>query len=155
MNNGFTAATDTIDTRGTYLASCNNYASTLTMLEDFYLTFDFNQPTTINALYVWNYVYYNNTLGSASPANGVKDYTLTFYSGIGGTGSVIGTVFVGTLAKALFNDVNPAQIVPLPVGYANVRSVVMHVTSGYGGTNFTGMDELAFSIATPVETPLK
>jgi hypothetical protein len=103
MNEGFTAATNTIDTRVDYFAAGNNYATASDTISNFNLSFEFDQPAIIDGMHVWNYVYGNGTLGSTSPTSGVKGYTLTFY---GGARTVIGNVFTGTLAPATFNALN-------------------------------------------------
>jgi hypothetical protein len=72
---------------------------------NFNLTFEFNQATIVDGMFIWNYVYRNATSGSTSPLSGVKEYSLTFYSGSGATGSV----YSGTLQQAQYNALNMAQ----------------------------------------------
>ena len=146
MNNGFTSPANTINTTADYLAAGNNYATASGTTAPFNLTFEFATPTDLYGLHVWNYIYRNgSTGGNTSDTFGVNSYTLTFYNGAGGTGSTIGSVYSGTLAKAKFNALNPAESVFFNSTYAAVRSVVMRVITNQGGTSFTGMDEVAFS----------
>lgn len=148
VNNGFVSPTNTIDTTTTYAAAGNNYATLNGTTANFDLTFNFNNAVDLSAMYVWNYVY-RTSGGAGSGTPGVNAYTLTFYSGSDGTGSVIGS-FSGNLSMAVFNSVAAAQTVNFGTTNVAVRSVVMHVTSNYGGT-FTGMNELAFE--SPGSTP--
>lgn len=145
MNNAFTSPANTINTTADYLASGNNYATLSGTTAPFNLTCEFSTPTDLYGLHVWNYIYRNGTNGGALDISGVNSYTLTFHSGAGGTGATIGTVFSGTLAKAKFNALNPAESAFFPSTYTAVRSVVMRVLSNHGSTAFTGMNELAFS----------
>ena len=149
MGGGFTSPSSTISTVTDYLAVDNNFASPSGTTQNFNLTFDFATPTAVDGMYVWNYAYRSGTNGSTSPTFGVNAYTLTFYTGAGGTGTAIGSVFTGNLAAAPWNAANPAQTVDLGTTYQDARSVVMRVLSNHGGT-FTGMNELAFrGIAAP------
>ncbi|OYV04889.1 MAG: hypothetical protein CFE26_14470, partial [Verrucomicrobiales bacterium VVV1] len=147
MNSGFTSPANSIDTTVNYLAANNNYATASgTQFAPFNLTFEFATPTDLQGLHVWNYIYRNgSTGGNTSDTNGVNSYTLTFYSGAGGTGTTIGSVYSGTLAKAKFNALNPAESVFFNSTYSAVRSVVMRVLSNHGSTVFTGLNEVAFS----------
>ncbi|MGN6642521.1 MAG: sialate O-acetylesterase, partial [Verrucomicrobiota bacterium] len=140
-NNGFTSPTNTIDTTVTYAASGNNYASLNGTTVNFNLTFNFNNAVDLSAMYVWNYIYRTST-GAGNGTPGVNAYTLTFYSGTDGAGSVIGS-FSGNLTMAVFNTVTSAQTVNFGTTNLAVRSVVMHISSNFGGS-FTGMSELAF-----------
>lgn len=149
MNNAFTSAQNVIDTTVDYLAAGNNYATVSGKTSNFDLVFAFKQPTKVDGMYVWNYVYRNGSAGATSTSSGVKSYTLTFFSGSGATGSVIGNVVSGTLSAARYNARNVAQTIKFATTYANVRSVVMHIVSNYGSTAFTGMNELAFSAEAP------
>jgi hypothetical protein len=145
MNGGFTGPADTINTVANYLAANNNYATASGTTVNFDLTFDFDTPARIGAMHVWNYIFRNSaTGGSASAANGVNSYTLTFHDGPGATGAVIGPVHAGNLAPARFDALNSAQTVYFPAPYENVRSVVMRVLTSHGGATFTGLNELAF-----------
>jgi hypothetical protein len=144
INNGFIAPTNTINTTVTYLAAGNNYATANGTTANFNLTFNFNAAVDLSSMHVWNYVY-RTAAGAGSGTAGVNAYTLTFYSATDGAGSVIGT-YSGNLNMAVFNAVIPAQTVNFGATNVAVRSVVMRVTSNYGGT-FTGLSELAFETA--------
>ncbi len=150
MNDGFTSPTDPIDTRVTYPASGNNYATAGGKSGNFDLTFDFAQACDIDGMHVWNYTYRASNGGGVTTP-GVNSYTLTFRDGAGGSGSTVGSVFSGNLAEAKLNAINLAESVYFPATYGNVRSVVMHVVSNHGGS-YTGMAELAFNGATNVAT---
>ena len=149
FENGFSSPSTPISTETDYLAQDNNFASPAGTTQNFNLTFDFAAATAVDGMYVWNYAYRNGANGGTSPSFGVNSYTLTFYTGAGGTGSAIGNVFSGNLAAVPWNASNPAQTVGFGTTYQDARSVVMRVLSNHGGT-FTGMNELAFSgIAAP------
>jgi hypothetical protein len=148
MNDEFDSATQTIDTRDNYFAAGNNYATASGTISNFNLTFEFDQPSKIDGMYVWNYVFRNGSAGATSPTCGVKGYTLTFYTSPKGTGSVINSIFSGTLLAATYNALNSAQTIKFTTAYQDVRSVVMHVSSNYGSTDFTGMNEIAFNAET-------
>lgn len=150
-NNGFTAPTNTIDTTVTYPAAGNNYATLNGTAGNFNLTFNFNTAVDLSAMYVWNYVY-RPAGGAGNATAGVNAYTLTFYSGPNGTGSVIGS-FSGNLAMAVYNAVIPAQTVNFGTTNIAVRSVVMQVTSNHGAS-FAGMNELAFESTGSMATPI-
>jgi hypothetical protein len=146
MNSDFTSPANNIDTTVNYLAANNNYATVSGTTAPFNLTFEFATPTDLHGLHVWNYIYRNgSTGGNTSDINGVNSYTLTFYSGAGGTGTTIGSVYSGNLARAKFNALNPAESIFFNSTYPAVRSVVMRVLSNHGSAGFTGMNEVAFS----------
>ena len=154
MNNGFTSPAATINTSVTYAASGNNYATISGTTAPFNLTFEFASPANLDGMHVWNYIYRASTgAGNTSGTSGVNSYSLTFYDGPAATGSVIGSVFSGTLAQALFNALNPAQSVYFTSPYQGVRSVVMRVLSNHGSTAFTGLNELAFNGFSGVSAP--
>jgi len=153
INNGFTSPTNTIDTRVDYLAAGNNYATLTGTTANFDLKFNFSSTVDLTAMHVWNYVFRNGVNGATSTNNGVNAYTLTFYSGTNGTGSVLGS-FSGNLIRAAWNALNLAQTVSFGGTNVGVRSVVMHVVSSYGGSSFTGIDELAFETASETEPPV-
>ena len=144
MNNGFTSPADTIDTTATYLSAGNNYASANSTTAPFNLIFEFAGPATLDGMHVWNYAYRPNA-GTGTTNNGVKGYSLKFYTGPGATGAQIGAAYNGILTEASNNGLNAAQSASFPSPYANVRSVVMTVNSNHGATNFTGLNELAFN----------
>jgi hypothetical protein len=150
-NNGFTSPTDTIDTRGDYLAAGNNYATLSGTTANFDLTFNFNTPVNLSAMYVWNYVFRNGAGGATSTNSGVNAFTLTFYSGANGSGALLGT-YAGNLARAVWNDLNQAETVAFGATNSGVRSVVMHVNSNYGG-GFAGMNEVGFETTVLTEPP--
>lgn len=152
INNGFTAPTNTIDTRVDYLAAGNNYATASGTTANFDVTCNFNSPVDLSALHVWNYVFRNGTSGATSTNSGVNAFTLTFYSAPNGSGGVIGS-YTGMLARAVWNALNSAQTIPFGATNAGVRSVVMRVNSNYGGS-FAGMNELAFETAVASEPSL-
>jgi hypothetical protein len=144
LNNNFSSAQDVIDTTVDYIAAGQNYASLRNVTAGFNILFEFDKPTLLQGMYVWNYVFRNGTVGFTAPPSGVKDYTLTFYDGPQGTGQVIGSIYTGVLQDAPFNTRHPAETVDFGARYPNVRSVVMRVLSNHGSTIFTGMNELAF-----------
>ncbi|MEX1049751.1 MAG: sialate O-acetylesterase [Akkermansiaceae bacterium] len=149
FNDGFSSPSSPISTETDYLAQDHNFASPAGTTQNFNLTFDLATSTAVDGMHVWNYAYRNGANGGTSPDYGVNSYTLTFYSGAGGSGTAIGTVFAGNLAAVPWNASNPAQTVNFGTTYQNARSVVMRVLSNHGGT-FTGMNELAFrGIAAP------
>ena len=150
INNGFTSSANTIDTTVTYLAGGNNYATVNGTTADFNLTFNFNAAVDVSAMHVWNYVY-RSAGGTGSTTPGVNGYSLTFYAGTNGAGSVVGT-YSGNLNQAVFNAIAPAQTVNFGTTNQSVRSVVMTVTSNFGGS-FTGMSELGFETSTPTQFP--
>ena len=143
INNGFTSPADTIDTRVDYISSGNNYATASGTIANYDITFNFNEPMDLSAMHVWNYVWRNGTGGGPSPNNGVDAYTLKFYSGVDGTGSLLNNAS-GNLAKAVYDALNPAQTIEFGVTNSGVRSVVLHVASSHGGGSFSGMNEVAF-----------
>ena len=146
INNGFTSPTNTIDTRVDYIAAGNNYATVTGTLMNYNLTFNLNDPVDLTGMHVWNYVYRSGANGATSTNNGVNAYTLTFFTATNGTGSQIGS-FTNNLNRAAWNALNPAQTVNFGVTNSGVRSVVMHVSSSYGGINFSGLNEVAFETA--------
>lgn len=146
MNNGFTSPADLINTTVDYAAAGKSYATVSGTVKNFNLTFEFPNPSMVDGMHVWNYVYRSGaTGGSTSPLAGVNSYTLTFYDGPAATGAAIGTVFSGALNKAVFDAQNAAQSIYFDAPYQNVRSVVMRVLSNHGSTGFTGMNEVAFN----------
>jgi hypothetical protein len=153
MNGGFSGPTGTISTVTDYLAANQNYATASGTTANFDLTFDFAAPARITAMHVWNYIFRNGGGGTTSFNNGVNSYTLTFYDGPGATGSVVGPVHAGNLARARFNALNSAQTVYFPAPYTEVRSVVMRVLSNFSVTSFTGINELAFDGTTGSSAP--
>jgi hypothetical protein len=145
MNNGFTDPSDIISTAGDYIAKGNNYATASGTTADFDLVFGFASPTAIDGMHVWNYVYRNGSKGTASTNSGVNAYSLMFYDGAAGTGSVVGSLFTGSLQPAVWNADNAAESIDFDTTYSNVQSVVMQVISNQGGSAFAGMNELAFN----------
>ena len=143
FNENFSSPSTPISTETDYLAQENNFATPAGTTQNFNLTFDFSAATAVDGMYVWNYAYRNGANGGTSPNYGVNSYTLTFYSGAGGTGTAIGNIFSGNLSKVPWNAANPAQTVSFGTTFNDARSVVMRVLSNHGGT-FTGMNELAF-----------
>jgi hypothetical protein len=84
------------------------------------ITLEFNTAVDLSKFYLWNHSN-NNAVASAISA-GVKDFTLTFYSGSGGTGSPIGAVFSGTATAAPATGTYAAQTFNFGSTYSNVRS---------------------------------
>ncbi|MEK7781123.1 MAG: sialate O-acetylesterase, partial [Verrucomicrobiota bacterium] len=151
VNNGFTSPTNAIDTRVDYLAAGNNYATLSGTTANFDLTFNFNTPVDLSAMYVWNYVFRNGTGGATSTNSGVNAFTLTFHSEANGLGALLGT-YSGNLARAVWNGLNQAETVAFGTTNSGVRSVVMQVVSNYGG-GFTGMNEVGFETVALLEPP--
>ncbi|NDV62904.1 sialate O-acetylesterase [Puniceicoccales bacterium CK1056] len=145
INNGFTTAADIIDTSVSYISSGQNYATASGTLSGFNLVFDFASEAEIDGMHVWNYQFRNGDNGSTSPNAGLKDCTLSFFSGTGGSGTQIGEPIDLSLAAAIWGTENPAQTIAFPTTVTGVRSVVMRVNSNHGSGSFSGLNELAFN----------
>jgi hypothetical protein len=105
------------------------------------ITLGFDVPRTLNAFHLWNH---SNSNSATAVNQGVKSFTLTFYSGPDGSGSQIGAPFSANAAKAPATGTYPAETFSFPSPYAGVRSVVMTADNHNPSSNFVGMREIAF-----------
>jgi hypothetical protein len=109
------------------------------------ITLDFTQAVDLSKFYLWNH---SNSNGSGAPANGVKDFSLTFFDGASGGGTQIGSVFNGlALAAPGIGSVDyAAQVFDFGSTYADVRSIRFLITSKQSGltTGFVAVREIGF-----------
>lgn len=137
-----------IDTSKDYIAAGQNYATAAGTTSGFSLIFDFVNEVELDGMHVWNYQYRNGDNGSTSANAGLKDCTLSFFQGAGGSGNQINDSIEVSLDATTWGTANSAQTVAFPRTYAGVRSVVMQVNSNHGYNSFSGLNELAFNSAT-------
>lgn len=107
------------------------------------LTLEFDAEASLEAFHLWNH---SNSNSGGAPANGVGDFSLTFFDGPGGTGTQVGTVFNATAAPAPATGTYPAETFAFGSTYTGVRSVVLTVINKQGGSTsgFVAMREIAF-----------
>jgi hypothetical protein len=109
------------------------------------ITLDFVNPISLDTFYVWNHT---NNNGPGAPANGMGNFSLTFFSGPNGTGSQIGSVFSDSAAAApTATGLYAAEVFGLGAVYADVRSINLVVTSKVGGvtTGWFAVREIGFN----------
>lgn len=108
------------------------------------LTLDFNSAVSLDTFYLWNHTFNG---GATAPDNGVDNFTLTFFDGVAGAGSQIGSVYTGDAAAAVATGNYAAEQFAFSSTYAGVRSVVLNVIDDQGNdtTGFVGIRELAFN----------
>ncbi len=121
------------------------------------VTLDFVSAVDLTRFYLWNH---SNKNGVAAPNAGVKNFTLAFYSGSGGTGSQIGEVFSGTATAAPATGTYAAQTFDFGSPYKNVRSVKFVILNRISGSGFAALREIGFERAAsqspapdPAQTP--
>ena len=107
------------------------------------ITLEFNDPLDLTKFYVWNHT---NNSASAAPNSGMEEFTLTFYSAAGGSGSQIGTVYSNTALPApTFNGLYAAQVFDFGFTYEDVRSAKLVIASRIDDTNsFVAIREIGF-----------
>jgi hypothetical protein len=105
------------------------------------ITLDFNTAVDLTKFHLWNH---SNKNGAAAPIAGVKDFTLTFCSGSGGTGDPIGEVFSGTAKAAPATGSYAAQTFDFGSTYSNVRSVKLVLLNRISGNGFVALREIGF-----------
>ncbi len=140
IDGGHTAPTDTEDassaTTGIGYATANPPAAGRPVT----IAFDFTTATDLNEFYLWNHTFNG---AAAATANGIDDFTLTFFDGVGGTGSQIGVVFADNAARAPATGPYPAEEFSFATR-SGVRSVLL-VANDHNGTGFIGIREVAFN----------
>lgn len=124
----------------------DSYASTSGATFPVTITLDFTQAVDLTRFYLWNH---SNNNGATAPNAGMKDFTMTFYSGAGGaggTGDQIGTVYSRTAAAAPSTPDTDyaAQIFNFGSTYNDVRSVELEIANRISGTGFVAIRELGF-----------
>lgn len=128
-----------------------SYASLSSATFPVTITLAFNTAVSLNAFYLWNH---SNSNGATAPNAGVKDFTLSFHDGIGGTGNQIGAVFSSTATTAPASGTYAAQTFTLGSPYNNVRSVKFVILNRSKGAGFAALREIGFaSTAAPTPTP--
>jgi hypothetical protein len=115
------------------------------------ITLDFNSAVDLTKFYLWNH---SNKNGAAATNAGVKNFTLTFHSDSGGTGSQIGAGFSGTATAASATGTFAAQTFDFGSTYPNVRSVNLVILNRISGNGFVALREIGFErTAAPSQTP--
>ncbi len=105
------------------------------------ITLEFDTPASLSAFYLWNH---SNAGSSGATTQGVKDFTLMFYDGPGGTGSQIGSTYASSAAKAPATGTYGAETFIFGAPYIGVRSVVFKADNHNPSSNFVAMREIAF-----------
>ncbi len=105
------------------------------------ITLDFASSVNLTKFYLWNH---SNNNGATAPNAGIKDFTLTFYSGAGGTGSQIGAVYNGTATAAPATGTYAAQVFDFASTYNDVLSVELKITSRISRSSFVAVREIGF-----------
>lgn len=149
-NGGHTAGTDTENASD--LAANRSYATSnpITGTRPLTLTLEFSSTVDLSHFYLWNH---SHNGAAAATANGLNDFTLTFYDGAGGSGTQIGAVFSDNAAQAPSSGNYAAEA--FDVGIRNgVRSVVLS-GNDHNLTGFIGIRELGFeAVPEPSSTAL-
>ncbi len=106
------------------------------------ITLDFAEAVDLTKFYLWNH---SNNGGAGAPANGVGDFTLTFYDGAGGGGSQIGAVFTDTASAAPATGLYSSEEFDFAT-YFGVRSVEFTILNKQGGStsSWVAVRELGF-----------
>jgi hypothetical protein len=136
-NAGHASSTDTENAA----AANESYATMNTATFPVTITLDFVNAVDLAKFHLWNH---SNNNGGTAPNAGIKDFTLTFYDGVGGTGSQIGAVFSSTATAAPATGTYAAQTFNFGSTYNNVRSVKLVIINRVSGTGFVALREIGF-----------
>ena len=138
-NGGYTSPDDVED--ASVSAAGRSYATESAPGFPVTITLDFNSAVDLTKFYLWNHS--NNSAGTG---NGMGDFTLTFYSGAGATGSTIGSVYSGSASAAPATGTYAAEVFDFGATYNNVRSVELVIANNIANatTSFVAIRELGF-----------
>ncbi len=146
FDEGFTSAADTAD--GTLSNLGVAYASAEPPSAGFpmTITLEFDAAVDIEAFHLWNITHPSAT---GPRQRGVKDFSLTFYDGTGGSGNQIGPAYNGTAVIGPDpGETISSQTFSFASSYNGVRSVEFQVISNQleDSSEWVGLRELGFEV---------
>ncbi len=107
------------------------------------ITLDFTVAQELSAFYLWN----SNGGANANPTlRGIKDFSLKFWDGAGGSGTQIGTTYSSTAAKALWGGDVASEAFVFPSSYVGVSSVELIIATNHNTQDWVGAREIGFEV---------
>lgn len=103
------------------------------------ITFNFLTSQDLEAFYLWN-----NATSSTIASKGIKNFSLTFFDGVGGSGSQVGNIYSGAATQGPVTGDYTAQQFTFATSYEGVRSVQLSITDNHIGSSWVGAREIAF-----------